>query len=61
MIDCNSPERVVFGINLTCDCPMSGFNNFDREGQSINHHVVPYHLPISKEKVSPSEKVESIE
>ena len=36
---------------------MSGVNKFAGEGQAINHHVVPYYRPITKEKISPSEKV----
>ena len=32
--------------------PMSGVIKFSVEGQTINHNVVPYYRPISKEKSS---------
>ena len=36
---------------------MSGAKKFAREDQARNHRVVSYYQPISKEKLSPSDKV----
>ena len=36
---------------------MSGINKVFGEGQTRNHHVVPYYLEISEEQLAPSDKV----